>query len=166
MNFQVAATLFVLWAGMAGVAAADDSELARATLAGLKGVAIIVEQLPPEVERAGLKRAVLQTDAELKLRVAGIRVLTQEELDNDPAYPYLYIQPTILLRGGAYACSVQLHQRVLVVRSHALEVVASTWSAGGAGVAPMNEVPERVRGALKDLVDEFINAYLSANPKK
>jgi hypothetical protein len=30
----------------------------------------------------------------------------------------------------------------------------------------MNEVPERVRGALKDLVDEFINAYLSANPKK
>jgi len=49
--------LVVLW-GMISLPAlgrcADDGDFARATLRGLQGVSVLIEDLPPESERAGL----------------------------------------------------------------------------------------------------------------
>jgi hypothetical protein len=56
---------------------ASDDEYTRESLRGLHGVYVLVEDLRPEVEQAGLTVAMIRTDAELKLRLAGIRVLTQ-----------------------------------------------------------------------------------------
>jgi hypothetical protein len=61
-----------------------DTEGERATLRGLDGVQVVVEDLQPDVERNGLTRQQLQTDVELRLRKAGIRVLTEQELDRAP----------------------------------------------------------------------------------
>ena len=58
---------------------AGDNESTRATLRGLPGMAVLIENLAPEVERAGFTRRQLQTDVELRLRQAGIRVLTEQE---------------------------------------------------------------------------------------
>jgi len=162
---KITAILLVLSAG-ANVAVAADSELDRATLTGLHGVGVIVERLDAEVERAGLTRGMLQTDAELKLRLAGIQVLTDQELDKEPGHPLLLLTPNILLRSGAFGCSVELLQNVQLIRAPSVGTLAPTWSTSGVGVAPARRVLEDVRNTFKGLVDRFVNAYLAANPKK
>jgi hypothetical protein len=56
-----------------------DDEYSRESLRGLRGVHVIVEVLRPAVKKGGLTEAMIRTDTELKLRLAGIRVLTQDE---------------------------------------------------------------------------------------
>jgi hypothetical protein len=56
----------------------------RASLQGLKGVKVLVDNLAPEVEQAGLVKDPLQKGIEEKLRGAGIKVLTQDEASRTP----------------------------------------------------------------------------------
>src|SRR2546430_8937727 len=73
--------LAVLW-GLLGLPAlgkcADDGDFARATLRDLQGVSVLIEDLPPESERAGLTPQQLQTDVEGQLRHADIPVRTKD----------------------------------------------------------------------------------------
>ena len=57
------------------VLAQDVDQESRAVLRGLQGCEVVVENLRPEIERGGLTREQLQTDMELKFRMAGIKVL-------------------------------------------------------------------------------------------
>ena len=69
---------------------ADDSALEKerarvkaldhsiASLCGLEGVGVVIEGLPGETTQAGLTENQLKTDIELKLRLAGIKVLNQD----------------------------------------------------------------------------------------
>jgi len=93
--------LAVLWGiiGLSGAGSwAGDSELDRATLRGLQGVDVIVENLTPEVERAGLTRQQLQTDVELRLRKAGIPLLTSAERVKVPGKPFLGVHVHVVPR--------------------------------------------------------------------
>ena len=71
-----------------------DTKATRESLRGLTGVEVVVENVPPDLEPAGLTANQLRTDAELRLRKAGIRVLTREETLATPGVPYLYIRVT------------------------------------------------------------------------
>ena len=86
--------LTVLW-GLIGLPAlgncADDGDFARATLRGLQGVFVLIEDLSPESERAGLTAQQRQTDVEEQLRHAGMPVLTQEQAFRVQGAPYLYV---------------------------------------------------------------------------
>ena len=53
-----------------GVMAGDEPE--NKSLQGLQGVYIIVERLDSDAEQAGIHESDIQTDVELKLRLAGI----------------------------------------------------------------------------------------------
>src|SRR4030042_2259715 len=48
-------------------------------LRGIKGLLVVVEKINPEIEKDGLTENQNQTDVELKLRMAGLNVLTSEE---------------------------------------------------------------------------------------
>ena len=63
----------------------------RDTLRGLKEISVLVEYLPDDVEREGLSREHLQRDIEVRLRQAGLHVLTISEVANSPGAPYLYV---------------------------------------------------------------------------
>ena len=63
----------------------------RDTLRGLSEVSVLVEYLPDDVEREGLSREHLKRDIEVRLRQAGLRVLTISEIANSPGAPYLYV---------------------------------------------------------------------------
>ena len=52
------------------MARAAGSESERQTLKGLNGVRVVVADMHPEAEPSGLTRALIQTDVELKLRLA------------------------------------------------------------------------------------------------
>jgi len=64
-------------------------------LVGLKGVEVGVENVNPQAERLGLTAALIKTDIELRLRKAGVKVLTAEEKFDTPGMPWLYVNLTI-----------------------------------------------------------------------
>ncbi len=128
----------------AGVQTSDH----QATLIGLRGVQIVVEYPDPDAIREGLTRPTLENDLELRLRQAGIRVLSGNELLLTPGRPYLYLRVTTVvvdnpLRGVAYYIELELNQDVILTRasgttSHAIRgKLRGRW--GLAQISPRSE---------------------------
>jgi len=175
-SIQTKLTVMLMLAGLvltcpAGFQAFSyDGSLTRETLRGLQGIEVLVENIAPEAERDGLTRRQVQTDVELRLRRAGIRVLSDEEGHTTPGRPCLYINVHTSKRDGrgfyAYHVTVALNQDVRLARDLAMESLGTTtWSVstvGSVGEARTREVRETVH----DGVDEFINAYLAENPEQ
>ncbi len=117
---------------------------------------------PDKASDAGFDRRSFQTAVELRLRLAGIKVL---EPDNDTLTPFLFISINVghqqVGQHDYFAIDVELNQAVRLLRDRSISGVGATWSqnAGGFGDAAL------VRSALEELVDDFVNAYLSVNPK-
>lgn len=151
----------------------DDSQATRGTLRGLPGVKVLVNNLPPDLERAGLSSSQLQTDAELRLRGAGIRLLMLDEWLGTPGQPLLSIRaigfsPATTTGGhlGYIAFTrVSLIQHVRLVRDPAIRTSpAETWSSDGRLEIVDPWTVRLIRESVADQVDRFINAYLSVNP--
>jgi outer membrane lipoprotein-sorting protein len=70
---------------------AGDIKSDRETLKNLKGVHVHVQDLNQDIEQAGLSKDQIRTDVELKLRLAGIKVLTLVEHYEGKGAPYLHI---------------------------------------------------------------------------
>ena len=94
------------------------------TLKGLSGVYVGVENLRPEAEQAGLHKDDLVTDAELRLRTAGIKVFTERESDSAPGSPALYVNVNAIpgRTGFIFSINLELKQACLLNReeSHKL----------------------------------------------
>jgi len=147
---------------------AGDSEQEHAMLRGVEGVEVAVENFPPDVERAGLTRQRLQTDVELQLRKAGIRVLTQEERLGMLGAPWLYVNIHVVPRPevgtAAYHIHITVKQQAYLETDASRPRVVSTWwvgSTGSVGIAYLSTI----RNSVRDDVDHFINAYLSVHPR-
>src|ERR1051326_4291773 len=92
-----------------------DDETSRATLVGLPGVYVLVETVADEAQRDGLDTLQVRTDVEVKLRQAGIRVLSKEEWLSTAGAPYLYVNIQTAknnLRLYAVSVSIDLRQDV------------------------------------------------------
>jgi len=139
------------------------------TLKGIQGVAVLIEPLTSEVEAAGLHETDIQTDVELKLRLAGIKVLTMAQAVNPPFVPYLYVNEDVELsqqqRLAYFAIKCDLVQGVRLTRDASITTSAATWDVFAAGITGQANL-RGIRDGVKELVDRFINAYLSVNPKK
>jgi hypothetical protein len=146
-----------------------DAKSTRATLRGLNGVQVVVEDLEPDVERDGLTMQQILTDVELRLRKSGIRVLTEQERFNAPGQPWLYVRVSTYRHSDISAYSVatlvELYQDTSLARNPDLAIAAVTWSTGGIGMVGSARV-RQFRERVADRVDQFINAYLSVNPEQ
>jgi len=141
----------------------------RTTLRGLKGVGVLVEKLPPEVEKEGLSADQLQKEIGSKLQSAGIRLLTKEESLRAPGEPYLYININVNIAKTEsdiypYSIDLLLIQKVSLVRDPKLTSYAITWSTGGVGSIG-KQILSQLRESVEAMVDVFIKAYLAENPK-
>jgi len=159
-----------IWIFIASPLYALNSEMNRATLQGLRGVRVLVEDLAPEVEREGLVKDQLQKSVEERLRSAGIRVLTQEEADQAPGEPYLYVNVNIRFAKGeeaicSYSIDVALIQNVTLVRIPKQTSYAVTWSTGGVGLIAKKSLSE-LKESVEEFADIFVKAFFSVNPKK
>jgi hypothetical protein len=141
----------------------------RDTLRGLREVSVLVEYLPDDVEREGLSREHLQRDIEVRLRQAGLRVLTLSDIANSPGAPYLYVVvypitgPSVNL--NAYGSGLTLKQLVQLSRNPTTEFFATTWEGP---VLPSSLTAPRVldiRRSISDAVERFIIDYLAVNQK-
>ena len=144
-----------------------SSEIGHRTLCGLEGVNVLIENIAPDAEGDGLHRSTLQVDVELRLRKAGIRVLTEEEMLNLPNMPHLYVNIQVMKRkngGYIYSIAVSLSEWVKLIREPFSHMSATTWKATGCiGIVGVSYLEEDIRRQVGDMVDEFINDYLAAN---
>jgi hypothetical protein len=158
--------------------AQSDTPWDRRTLAGLAAVSVMVEDINPEVAALGLHKVVVQTDVELRLRAAGIRVVNIAEASAASGYPVLFIDvrayvPTTpagsppLLEQLVFAyVNVQFLQRVSLLRDPAIRANSATWKGRGfLGYVGRSGAVMALRQDVLDEVDQFINAWLSVNPR-
>jgi hypothetical protein len=167
MAVSLRRALFVLLVATSAWASGTPFEIG--SLRGLKDLAIVVEDLHPDIEQDGLDRSTIKTDVELKLRLAGIRIATFAEVPRTGGGRYLYVNvnSTQMKELSLYAVSIRLElvQGVLLARDPTTILPGRTWAVSSVTCVGKNAVSS-ARDVIKDLVDVFINDYLAANPRK
>jgi len=147
------------------------------TLRGVKEFGIMINEIPDAFQKAGLTKEKLRTDIALKLRLAGIKVLPTVEMglinwkSEDRAVSfaphldvYIFGDKVTELRGTYfYSVQVSFTQMALIQREPSISLPLPSWRA--LPVIGFGKDIEYIRQVVKDQVDEFLNAYLSANPK-
>lgn len=137
------------------------------SLKGLKEIAVLVEELTPELKKAGVSRAQLQADVERVLEAHGIAL-------RKDADPYLYVlisgfehrDPRGLGTGQfTYAIDLSLRQTVRLTWDPMIEVSgASTWLAiGQMGVRSKKSLEQDMSKIVDEMIGEFLAAYEQAN---
>jgi hypothetical protein len=166
-NMKRSIAAFAVVSIFCSVAAAQGNfESNRMSLKGLQGLKVIAF-VGSGSEQTGLTKNQMQTDVELRLRMAGIKVLDYPTMV--PGNPYLLVVVEALKpqEGSSlpFIAKIQLDQDVTLVRNpkHALNV--STFYVSNIGIASPQKLVAFSRESIGDLMDTFINAWLSVNPK-
>jgi len=136
-----------------------DSNEARATLRGLRGFFVRVSG--PASDSALTEAA--RTNAELKLRKSGILVLTESEATLAPGGPTLNIDFDLF----NMTVLVRMSQWVRLERNSTIRFYSPTWGPPPVSFLQGSQA-DPVRLGLEKagaLVDRFVNAWLTANPK-
>jgi hypothetical protein len=152
-----------------GGVARGAGENHRESLRGLTGVSVRVERLSGSANQDGLDARLIQTDAEQKLKKAGIAVLTAAQAAQEPGSPVLYISVNARLpyNSAPYALmiTVAVLQDVVSARDPNLKLrEVKTWDAGYL-TALDPSLLKQARTMVGDLVDEFVNDWRSVNQK-
>ena len=146
----------------AGSCAAQLS-LGKESLKRLPAVRVIVEDFSSQIADAGLYKDQIQQDVELRLRKVGVKVLSQDTSSApviDVVIGGVKIPRT---NATAYAIALTLSQRVILERDPSIKLYAQTWSSALSLGYVINAT--EIRNDLGDVVDSFINDYLSQNPR-
>jgi len=156
-RFSIVVALAMVLAGVSYAHSRDDY-----LLQGLTRVRVIMDYLGPESKDAGLTRAEMRPFVERKFRIAGIEVAP---LDSDAPSIYVNIQVAKFENIYAYSIEIQLRESVNPLRLPS-PTTATTWHGtpvfSYAGPFRLHEIVSEV----ENLVDEFVNAWLSVNLKK
>ena len=176
MNFKRSSSvaLLSLVSTLNFASAVDDIDITRPSLKGIKAVQVGVRISVTESAKGLIDEDLIQTDVELRLRKAGILVHSKKDTPNIlDSRAFINVDLTVVGAGqGWYAVhwDVEVEQATRLARDPSIIApLAATWSTGRTGVlnspAEMN-ITRKIRDQLADSIDEFINAYLSVNPKK
>lgn len=159
------AFLGVLLSCLPSVAGHAQTAHSVASLAGVTGVEIVVENLSPGLQQLGLSELTLRTDVELRLRQAGLRVLGQVEACDTMPCVYVHVTATTGPRVSAYFVHVGLQQMVSLSRDPSFAFSVETWHAEGrVGMVAGAEMPGRVLDAIRSEVAQLVNTFHNANP--
>lgn len=157
--------LIVFWPTLGQAFTADK----RDTLRGLTELSVLVEYLPDDIEREGLKQDHVRQEIEGRLREAGLRVLTTAEIAKTSGAPYLYVAvymvtgPEVGIHG--YGVELVLKQLVHLSRHPATELFATTWEGPTLpSVLNAPKVPE-IRKTISNAVQRFLIDYKAMNQK-
>jgi hypothetical protein len=168
-------TAVLLLMGLAVPVFAVDSKETRLTLSGLQGVYVAIEELQPNllsygkyIRKYGLNKERIREDVEQRLRQAGIRVLTSDELLKAPGRPVLYVNINTHENEKywlAYDIRIELQQVVSIDSNPKIKTLASTWTMNVTGIANIDTL-NVIRDNILYLTDRFVEAYKSVNSKR
>ena len=146
-----------------GVASRSVSAQDRRTLKAMDSVFVEVETLPNGASKLGLSEGSVQTDVEQQLRLAGLRVITNQEGENLPGSPYLDVRLIATDPPEAAAIEISLNQNATLERNGEFAPEVPTWVKVHVIANPSGQA---VRDKIKDLATEFLNDWMAVNPKK
>ena len=143
-------------------------------LKGLEGVEVLVEEVKEELENYNLTAIQIQMDVEAKLREAEIKILSKEENEKIQPLrkPYLYVKINshkLPWRREVIAYNVEIALKQLVTlpaqpKSSRKPFYSPTWYKNIVGAATPKDFAE-IRDGVNQIMDKFIKAYQTANPK-
>jgi len=125
-----------------------------AALKGLRVIGVLVEDIKPDVEKEGITSRFIQTDVELRLRRAGLRVLSEDEIRMSLA-PFLYVNISLLKIEGSevYAATISVNLMELVTVDRNKERIhATTWSADSTAILGKERL-RRIKESVGDKLD-------------
>lgn len=139
----------------------------KETMRGIKTLYVMVMPFP-DLEKAGITADMIKTDVELKLRLVGIKILTEEKEVQTFKSPGLSVVVESFYDEATgffiYFARLSLQQIVSLERIPNLKCVAPTWMTGFIGLASKDKISIKIRDGIKNHVDEFLNDYLAVNP--
>lgn len=148
-------------------AALTDKQM---SLSGIEAVYVFVQGLTDETKEAGLTQEQIQSDVEGKLKLEGIRAVSEEESLKVAGSPVLYVNISAPKRkrteAFVYHIDVGILQKVSLVREPKIRTMSITWNKGRLGYCPAKSLVESVRETVGYLMDEFAADYRAANPKQ
>ncbi len=138
-----------------------DGAIQRSSLRGLKTVQVIVERSATDAT-GELPTSTLQTEIELRLRLAGLEVKAGRD-----SHLHICVQPLPLQTNDhcVYSVKVELNQAASLTRDSTIFFPMRTWHTELIGVVEAKKMNEAIQDAVSDLMDQFVNAYLSVNPR-
>ncbi len=130
-------------------------------------IALSAKELPPSMTADRLK-----TLTELKLRTAGLRVVTPAEVHDDPdAIPSLELtviavpaRSGVSDLGWAFSTRLAVREYRPSQRNNAI-VPVELWADSYLYIAETGNAGEQAERVLTLLLDKFLNDWLKANPK-
>lgn len=150
---------------------ADDSEVSRATLSGLQGVNVVVEEVQPNIQKYaakfGLSGAQIRRDVVQKLMEGGMRVVEGNEWLAIPGRPVLSVSVNTHETEKywyAYDIKIELRQLAVLEASPQVKTLASTWSLNITGLANIGNL-NLIRQDVGALAGKFVQAYRAVNKK-
>jgi hypothetical protein len=157
---------FFAWPGFA-----EDSESSRATLVGIQGLQVIVEEVQPNVQKYaakfGLSGAQIRRDVEQKLRESGIRVVEGNDWLALPGRPALCVNVNTHETEKywyAYDIKMELRQLAVLEANPQVKTLAGTWSISITGLANIGNL-NLIRQDVGVLVAGFVQAWKLVNKK-
>jgi len=163
----LAATSAVCLAGVlaAKVFALSEKQL---SLTEIKALCVFVQGVTEETKETGLTEKQIKRDVELKLKRAGIRVVSEEECSELAGSPVLYVNISARKRkqtaAFVYHVNIGLLQKVSLVRSPKIRIMSITWTKGQLGHCPAKSFVKSAQQTVGYLIERFLNDYRTANP--
>lgn len=143
---------------------ASFADLNRPSLRDSGSVRVVVDLQDPENV---LQAQTITTKAELKLRTLGIPVGDASDSKSCELRLTLVCCWNDTKTFAAYAATARLIDGVFMIRPAKFTLTqADTWQSLTTGLAGKAKIEDGATRAFSDLVDNFANAYLAANPKK
>jgi hypothetical protein len=139
----------------------------RESLRGLSGVYVYVQPVAKEVDAGGLSTTQIQTFVEKQLREAGISLQSEPQAANGSATLLIVLSTVKRPAEEAYLFDVEvsLLQAIHLARRNDPDPFpGQTWSQKALGITGPRRM-ELMLEPLKVRVSDFINDYLSVNPK-
>lgn len=136
-----------------------------ASLTGHKNLYVMVEKMDRVEKLSSLKRDDIQTQAETRLKSAGINIVA-----NNPKIPgHLYLSVNaaqLRYRAGCFFnASLEFRQIAILEASDYKTHGVGTWERAILSKVPCNGLAQQIREVYNELLDLFINDYFKANPK-
>jgi len=146
-----------------------DTEAQRHTLAGLRGVHLQLDLRGEDLAKFELTEPEVRAEIESTLAAAGLPLLDVEASTKTPGVPWLFVEAIVVrsedAKEYAWAVRVHLQQRACLERSPTICESVGSWETFRMGSVGRRRT-RTLRQDLNDVVNQFVTAYLVANPRK
>jgi hypothetical protein len=137
-------------------------------LAALRAVRVHVEPIAPDAVREGLRASTLLADLELRVRRAGLMVVTRRP-STIPGTGLLRLRADVIRRDlergpyWEYTLTLELVQTAALGRDTDVVTGAVTWQRSLRGIQLTTVLVNAVRDGARDLMEKFLDDYLAAS---